>query len=61
MIMVTLLSQTIEGNPMADYVFEQDRTEAIKQALEEFTIIACLLILSASGSFKYARIIKFSD
>jgi len=49
----------LEANPFADYTFELDKTEAYAQIQTELTLAGCLLILTASSSFKYARIIIF--
>ena len=59
-IMALILCQVaIEANPLADYAFEVDKIEARNMAESEFTILGCLLVLTASSSFKYARIFYF--
>ena len=61
MMLVTLLGLTVEANPLADYTLETDRTEAVKQGQSELAMLGCLLILTASSAFKFARIIKFEN
>ena len=60
-MLVTLIGLTVEANPLADYTFEMDRTEAVKQGQSELAMLSCLLILTASSAFKFARIIKFEN
>ena len=57
---LTVLGLALEANPAVDYSFEVDKTEAVRQAKHELAIVGCLLVLAASSSFKYARIVKFS-
>ena len=61
MIAVTIFGLVIESNPFADYTFEMDRSDAIKWGQSELAMIGCLCILTASSSFRFARIIKFSN
>ena len=61
MMVVTMFALVIEANPFADYTFEIDRSDAIKWGQSELAMLGCLFILTASSSFKFARIIKFSN
>ena len=61
MIIVTMIGLIFEANPLANYTFEQDRTAAIKHTQTELAMVGCLMVLVASSSFRYARIIKFGD
>ena len=58
-IALTAIQILIEANPLADYSLEVDKTEARIMFEREITVIGCLLVLTASSSFKYARIIYF--